>query len=80
MKTTLLTASAFAMVATASIAQSPLSASAALQAVEAKGYTVTEIDREAAWFEIDALMQNGMRVELIVDADTAKILSEAADD
>lgn len=78
MKTKLLTACAFAMVATASAAQP--SASAALQAVEAKGYTVTEIDREGGWFEVDALTQSGARVELIVDASSAKILGEAADD
>jgi|LFEF01.1.fsa_nt_gb hypothetical protein len=85
MKTAILAALALGSVATVAFASagpgaSPLSLTEAIKGIEAKGYTVLEIDREGIWFEVDALTVGGTRVELIVDAATAGILSETADD
>ncbi len=68
------------LVASAATARTPLTLTAAISAVEAKGYTVHEIDSEGSRFEVEATTRDGARVELIVDAATAEILRAGVDD
>ncbi len=69
-----------ALVASTALAQTTPSLTAAISKIEAKGYKVHDIEREGSWLEIDATTRDGVRVELIVDAATAGVLRESADD
>ncbi|MCE6957806.1 PepSY domain-containing protein [Cereibacter sphaeroides] len=80
MKNVLLTAAALSIGATMAAAEAALPVSAALSALEVKGYTVHEIEAEGARFEVEAVSPAGTRVELLVDAATADILRERRDD
>ena len=80
MKIVLLTVGTLSLGATLAAAQPAMPLSAAVAALEAKGYTVREIEAEAAWLEVDATSPAGIRVELTVDAATADILRESRDD
>jgi uncharacterized membrane protein YkoI len=76
------TAVAFVLVLTASagVAQEKMSVSAVIAAVEAKGFTVIEVDDEGGWLEVEATNAEGRRVELQVDASTGEIIREGVDD
>lgn len=72
---------ATAVLSSAAIAQqTTLPLASVITAIEAKGYKVQDIESEGNWFDIEAITANGKRVDLIVDAKTAEILGESADD
>ncbi|WP_369697007.1 PepSY domain-containing protein [Paracoccus albicereus] len=73
----LLTTAAGAQIAPGSAAPS---LGAAVEALEGKGYTILNIDRDDDGLEIDALTQAGARVEMLVDPSTTEILREVSDD
>lgn len=81
MKTLALTA-AVVMLAPAAFSQTaaPQSLSTVIAGLEAKGYQVRDADLEGPWMEVDAITNDGRRVELIVDARTGGITHERADD
>jgi hypothetical protein len=56
------------------------SVSAVIAAIEAKGFTVIEMDDEGGWLEVEATNAEGRRVELHVDASTGEIIREGVDD
>lgn len=53
--------------------------SVAAERVEAQGYTILEMDRDRAGFDIEAIARDGRRMELDVDA-AGKIVRERLDD
>lgn len=70
------------LLAPAAFAQTaaPLSLSALIAGLEAKGYQVLDADLEGTWMEVDAITKDGRPVELIVDARTGEITHEGVDD
>lgn len=80
MKTFAATASALLLTASAGFAQDRMAASAILAAIEARGFTVIEMDDEGGWLEVEAISADGRRVEIHVESSTGEIIREGVDD
>jgi uncharacterized protein YpmB len=80
MKTFTAAACVLVLTASAGIAQDRMSISAVIAAIEAKGFTVIEMDDEGGWLEVEATNAEGRRVELQVDTATGEIIREGVDD
>jgi hypothetical protein len=80
MKTFTAAACVLVLTASTSMAQDRIPVSAVIAAIEAKGFTVIEMDDEGGWLEVEATNAEGRRVELQVDAATGEIIREGVDD
>jgi hypothetical protein len=80
MKMIVAATAAFGLMATAATAQERMAVSAVLAAVEAKGFTVIEVDDEGGWLEVEATNAQGRRVELFVDPSDGEVIREGFDD
>jgi hypothetical protein len=80
MKMIVAATAAFGLMATAATAQERMAVSAVLAAVEAKGFTVIEVDDEGGWLEVEATNAQGRRVELLVDPSDGEVIREGFDD
>jgi hypothetical protein len=80
MKMIVAATAAFGLMATAATAQERMAVSAVLAAVEAKGFTVIEVDDEGGWLEVEATNAQGRHVELLVDPSDGEVIREGFDD